>query len=138
LAKPYLEHFQQLKFWKHIKQNNIYKIKGMISRFVTSDKAQAKKYCIVMKIPESGNITNILAYCTCKAGARTLGGCAHSVAILYYLTANCGDNTLDKPNTSKKRVTASNVIDLKSFKTQKILERKMESKETLNIGDDVE
>lgn len=133
LAKPYLEHSNELKFWKHKTENRIYKIKGMISRFVTSDKTQAKKYCILLQIPSNGEVEQILSYCTCKSGARTLGGCAHSCAILYHLTIH-DDKLGNKPNTAKKRVSTSGTIDLKSYKAQKMEE--IEEKKNLSEEDD--
>lgn len=102
LAKPYLKHANQLKFWKHKKLDHVFKVKGMISRFVTSDNAQPKKYSIVVKLSPTGNVSDILSYCTCKAEARTLGGCAHSCAILYHLTIKTDDKSTNTPNTSRK------------------------------------
>ena len=98
LAKPYIEHNPELKFWKHKKLENIFKIKGLTSRFVTSDSKQAKKYTVLLKILKDNS--EILTYCTCKSGARTLGGCAHSCAILYYLTV---DKIGERSNAAQKK-----------------------------------
>lgn len=132
LAKPYLEHSSDLKFWQHKKLSSVYKAKGMLSRFVTSDNTKAKKYTVVVKIPSTGNVTDILSYCTCKAGARTLGGCAHSCAILYHLTIGSDRGSLNKANTAKKRVLSSGAIDLKSYKIQKMKESKDESPDVID------
>ena len=78
------------------------------------DLSQPKKYTVFLRISE--NSSDILTYCTCKAGARTLGGCAHSCAILYHLTVDkCGE----RPNAAHKRVNLSGVVDIREFKLQK-------------------
>ena len=59
-----------------------------------------------------------MAYCSCKAGARTLGGCAHSCAILYYLNIN-EQSKKEQSNTAQKRITVTKLIDLKPYKKQK-------------------
>ena len=138
LAKPYLKHCTDLKYWKHKKLENVYRVKGMVSRFVTSDKKSAKKYCVTVKIPKDGNIKQLITYCTCKSGARTLGGCAHSCTILYHLTAKDDNSQLEPVNSSKKRVLASGAIDLKSFKTQKMEKLKMTEENLQEDDDDTE
>lgn len=138
LAKPYLTHCNELKFWKHKKLESVYKIKGMISRFVTSDSAHSKKYCILIKIPKDGNVNNILSYCTCKAGARTLGGCAHSCAILYHLTITDDSDHENKPNTSQKRLSTSGIIDLKTYRAKKKKENQSFDEESIENNDDIE
>ena len=60
--------------------------------------------------------SEILTYCTCKSGARTLGGCTHSCAILYYLTV---DKIGERSNAAQKKVSVSGVIDIRQFKLQK-------------------
>ena len=80
LAKPYLEHSSNLRYFQHPQQKDVFKIKGLVSRF--SKKMDPKKYQVFLKLNQNGNIEDILSYCTCKTGARTLGGCAHSTAIL--------------------------------------------------------
>jgi hypothetical protein len=118
LAKPYLEHSAELKFWKHKKEKNVFKIKGMVSRFVSSDSSQPRKYTILVKIPKNAGPKDIVAYCTCKAGTRTLGGCAHSCAVIYYLTVN-QESDEERPNTARKRVDSTDIIDLRVYKQQK-------------------
>ena len=130
LAEPYLAHAKELKIWQ-LKGQDIFKVKGMISRFATSDKKEAKKYTIVVKIPNSSEVEKILSYCTCKSGARTMGGCAHSCAILYYLSNHNDIEDPDQPNTAKKRVSASGVIDLKDYKQQKIIEGEISDNEAM-------
>ena len=51
----------------------------MISRFAASNNKQAKKYTIVVKIPNSNEVEKILSYCTCKSGARTMGECVNVI-----------------------------------------------------------
>ena len=96
-----------------------------------SDNDNPKNYKIVVKIPKDGKIHDILAYCTYKTGARTLGGCAHSSEVLYYLTVN-KSIILDKPNTTQKRVSISGVIDLHKFKAQKKMEQQSASQQSSN------
>lgn len=56
----------------------------------------------------------MLSYCTCKIGARTLGGCAHSTAILYHLTVGSIDSVkLPKIQANSK---LRDIIDVREFK----------------------
>ena len=82
----------------------------MVSRFVSSDSNQPKKYTILVKIPKNTDPKDIVVYCTCKAGTRTLGGCAHSCAVIYYLTVN-QKNDEKRPNTARERVNSTDIID---------------------------
>ena len=49
LAQPYIEHSTELKFWKHKKLGNVFRIKGLVSRFVITDSTNPKKYTVLLK-----------------------------------------------------------------------------------------
>lgn len=134
LAKPYLQRDIQLKFYKHKTEHFVYKVKGLMSRFVSSDSTQPKKYTVVIYIPPTGG-EDVLAYCTCKSGARTLGGCAHSCAILYYLTV---DQSNEKSSVAQKRVSESGIIDLREFKQKKKNSEVVSDSEIYDMNDSME
>lgn len=123
LIKPYLDRNQELKLFKHKTKKDHYKITGITSRFVKTDAAQPKTYSVTLYLPNN-NINEIVTYCTCKTGARTLGGCVHSTVVLYYLTVNKGDTEEPVKNifqTAKHKTET--VLDIRPFKLQKLKER---------------
>ena len=73
----------------------------------------------------------ILTWCSCKAGAKTLGGCVHACAILYHLTVVEGNDDQNRPNSAKRRVKKTNIIDLTPYKAQK--KQNMEDSEIQQI-----
>ena len=128
LAKPYLDHSEQLKYFQHPNQEEIFKIKGLVSRF--SKKMEPKKYIILLKIPKEGEIKDILSYCTCKTGSRTLGGCFHSTAILFHLTIDIKpEEASKKKNSPTAKNKLKGIIDIRPFKKKKINSKKEKYKE---------
>ena len=60
---------------------------------------------------------NLYTYCKCKNGSRTIGGCAHAVAVLAHLALLSGNRIWHLPKKSKSLYNMENVMDLsdKSF-----------------------
>lgn len=133
LSQCYLEHSSEVKYWKHKNQSNLWKVTGITSRFAKSDIATSKSYSVVLQIPLEGDIEDIHSYCSCKTGARTLGGCAHATSVLCHLTVDQVSNNSSKksPNSKSK---SSDIHNVRPLKVQKLLERK--ELETLNEMDD--
>lgn len=80
LATDYLKHATKktgLKFWRHPDLGSAIKITGMSSRYSSVNRT------ILMRL--DGRTEDVRALCSCKSGARTLGSCSHSVAVLYWL-----------------------------------------------------
>jgi hypothetical protein len=80
LAPHYLDQINgDLKFSKfNIKNDSpIFQVKGFISRFKTG-----KKRLVYLQF--FANTFSTRTFCLCKAGARTIGGCCHIIAALYY------------------------------------------------------
>lgn len=134
LSKRYLDHSPDIEFKYHPKHSKTFKISKIISRFSKHSGKSPKKYSVILQIPEEGDIEDIKSYCTCKTGARTLGGCAHATAMLYLLTVPQED-TSKKRNSPTSESKGRKYKKIGSFKRQLIEERKAKG---LVIQEDVE
>ena len=55
-----------------------------------------------------------ISYCTCKSGLRTIGGCAHVVAQLFFLYhQNAGEDL--PPLVPQSRASAKDIINISDF-----------------------
>ena len=81
----YINSSNNITFWKHEKLKNTIKITGITSRY----SGKSKQRTVYLQFPNASSnnndpLRNVNACCTCKAGLRTLGTCAHVLAILRY------------------------------------------------------
>lgn len=121
LITPYLEHTNNLTYWirKKKDEKNLFKVSGLTSRFSASDACSPKNYTVILDIPPDGDVKKIRTYCTCKTGARTLGGCVHAATILSHLCIGSCNQQMRTPNAkSKANLLTDN--DVRQFKRQKI------------------
>ena len=125
LAKPYIEHCSEFKYYQHPKLKTTFKIKGMTSRF--SKKQNPKKYTVLLDLPQEGNMEDILSFCTCKTGARTLGGCVYATAILFHLTIEKQEVDMNDTSPLKAKNRSIDIIDIKDFKNEKKRKRGQEN-----------
>ena len=56
----------------------------LIRARIQSRHSNATKYIVLLCFDET-NPTKLLHYCQCKSGARTVGCCAHTATIVWYL-----------------------------------------------------
>lgn len=133
LAKPYLEHSNSLTYFQHATEKSIFKVKGLVSRF--TKKKDPKKYTVYLALPSEGDLEDIHSYCTCKTGTRTLGGCAHSTAVLYNLTID--DQPVIKNASIVAQKKIENIIDLSQYKEEKKKKRQESSQEEMDEDDSV-
>ena len=123
LAAKYLRHKIELKTYRHDTYPNTIKIKGMISRYSRYDKSKKLRTIYLRFVPgvDEGLDEGVFAYCTCYNGQRTVGGCAHIIAILYQILIiltnddNNGDyyytqNIVNNDNSTLK-LLFENIID---------------------------
>jgi hypothetical protein len=104
LAYSYVSHSKfTLKWHFHPRHAGVLRVSGIPSRYVLTFvpiltcwcrfTSQAKHKVYFRFGTETGET---VSYCTCKSGARIVGGCAHAVSILYHLSqkdkAQVGDN----------------------------------------------
>ena len=85
LSKRYINHTTELFYYQHPKRKNIFKIRGLLSRFELPKKGN-KKYKIYFQIEKNYEPSEIISYCSCKSCSRTISGCSHSTAILRLIT----------------------------------------------------
>ena len=89
---------------------NIFKIRGLSSRF--SSQNRSKRYIILFRLNKNTKPLEIESYCSCKSGARTIGGCCHSSAILSRITLGKYSEDIVKIR-KKKRKKFDSVIDIR-------------------------
>ena len=123
LAQQYLSHSKDITFKVHPEFENTFKISKMISRFSKTTIKVPKQYSVIVQLPLKGDIKDIKSYCSCKTGARTLGGCAHATAMIHFLTIpQLQKQSKKKSPTAKSK--AESIISVRPFKIAKIEERK--------------
>ena len=110
LSESYIFHSEELKYFPSLRHRNIYKMRGLPSRF--SSKKKGKKYIILFKLNKNSKPLEIESYCTCKSGARTIGGCYHTTSILSRITLKKYSGDIEG-RKEKKRKKFETVIDLK-------------------------
>src|SRR4051794_16218859 len=77
LAESYLENTKKINYAKYIHEGKIViRAKGLESRF------QNKKHTCYFLFQINNEMDSVIAYCSCKNGARTIGSCCHAYAIL--------------------------------------------------------
>ncbi|CAF1529916.1 unnamed protein product [Adineta steineri] len=147
LAIPYLQHASSLSIKTHKSKQyeGILKIEGITSRF--SKCISPKHHKVFIQFNNSNqpkqstrtyddnsndglsiNIKNINSYCTCKSGARTVGTCAHVIAVLYWLYANLNGITIPTYNV-KSTALEQNITNLQPFNRRR-REQKLINDET--------
>lgn len=63
---------------------NIIRVCGFQSRHAS--KSRKKQHNVHLYFPDKcENLSNVISYCTCKSGMRTVGGCSHAISALYYI-----------------------------------------------------
>ena len=77
---------------------------------------------------------DIKSYCSCKTGARTLGGCAHATAMIHFLTIPQLEKQ-SKKNSPTAKSKAKSIINVRPFKMAKIEERKAKN---IEIGEETD
>jgi hypothetical protein len=89
LAIPYLRYAQNangesgLKFRINCDAPGVLRVQGILSRF--SSVNNQKRHTLYLHFGAPNRTENISSYCTCKSGARTVGGCVHAIAVLTHL-----------------------------------------------------
>ena len=124
LTKRCMDHYNQLQFEKHKTNSYCWEISEIISRFSKSDGSAPKSYSVSLKIPPNETVQNIVIYCTCKIGAHTLDGCAHVIAVFYFLMIELPSNNHKIGNYAVSLSKSDIITNLRSFKLQKIAEEK--------------
>lgn len=127
LARAYLsEACDALRYSSSSSQLQTFlKVQGLKSRF-----SSGKPRAVVLLM--AGTTAGIICYCTCKAGMRTVGGCAHGVAALYLfvmhkeaiLEGRPTEEALTKPVNN-----FSNVVDISTWAKARRREKKDLAKE---------
>lgn len=85
LAQRYISHSSSFKFYcsttmeKQMKKSNLLKVRGTKSRY-----RSARSYVIHLHL--TNDINDLMVVCSCKSGLRTIGGCAHVIAVLCALS----------------------------------------------------
>ena len=74
-------------------------------------------YTVLLRIDKFSKPLEIESYCSCKSGARTIGGCCHSSAILSRITLEKYGGDLEERKLKKKKKFEI----IKDFKKQKKL-----------------
>jgi hypothetical protein len=87
-------------------------VSGSKSRFSNSNQKTQKGYTSYIQF---GELTwDTISYCTCKSGLRTIGGCAHVVAQLFFLYhQNAGEDL--PPLVPQSRASAKDIINISDF-----------------------
>lgn len=87
LAPFYVEHVKgNLKFLKaRVGDQTIYKVRGFRSRF---SKTQARTVWVIF--------ASVMRATRCYCGTRTIGGCSHAVALLWYILQERGQVKMNK------------------------------------------
>lgn len=91
-----------------MQHEKIIKLQGLHSRFESN--AREGKTHTVFLFP-STETKDIIGYCKCKSGQRTVGGCGHVVASLYFLAWELQGSPISEyaPNSNKNM---SEIVDL--------------------------
>ena len=80
LSEQYDNTMKYLSICIHKKENiTIMRLKGFKSRFTS------KMHIVYCKVSDCRTLNSLRCYCTCKSGARTLGGCSHAVATMIMM-----------------------------------------------------
>ena len=113
LSEPYLEYVRALgrtvKFAARtvVRRGLLVRIKGLTSRF------KSKKARIVHLLYRQGSLVD--TYCTCESGMRTIGGCAHAIAVLRHILELKTGAAVPLPTKSRQVLDAmlrSNCVDV--------------------------
>ena len=107
LAPRYLD-FQEpsIVFMESRELTGILKVTGLKSRFSKNPKARTQYIQLGVYTKST------VIYCNCKCGTRTIGSCAHGIAVLYYLISLVRPQEI--PSRSESNSFAE-VIDLHDF-----------------------
>jgi len=81
LALKYIKHATDIKIWANDNHPNTIKFTGVLSRY-SSNKTRRIYLRFIPGIDDSLQ-DGVLAWCSCYNGQRTIGGCAHVIAMLY-------------------------------------------------------
>ena len=94
LALKYIKHSNDFSIWVNDKCPNTIKVKGVLSRYSRNDKQKKSRTIYIRFLPgvDVGLDDEILSWCTCYNGQRTVGGCAHVIAILYKILMVISNN----------------------------------------------
>ena len=93
LSGQYLESLKNLKFSQSNEDSRYVRVAGIKSRFV-----QKKHHRCYFYLPEHREFQRVKAYCSCKSGARTVGGCSHCVCVLVFVFYGQRDQVIPNPN----------------------------------------
>jgi hypothetical protein len=132
LATKYLKHADEFKVYTHNDYPNTIKIKGIISRYSRNDISKKLRTIFLRFDPTvQKGLNDIFAWCSCYNGQRTIGGCAHIIAMLYQILIILTNNN----NNCDLYYTENNVSDDHST-FQMIFEKIIDCKEQNNIESD--
>lgn len=121
-ALKYLNTSNTITFWKHEKLTNTVKVTGLTSRYSGQSKSRTVYFSFPKTKKKNENpLQNLNICCTCKAGMRTLGTCAHGLAILRYCA-------LKLQNTSLKHITSNTSFENSVFESLHIITTKKRKK----------
>ncbi len=87
---------------------------GLVSRFSVKCNVQPKTHTVYVQF-DPDDFSETITFCDCKSGARTAGGCAHSVAILTYIYYKVTNQTPAEYHPYATKVFET-VKDVRNFK----------------------
>ena len=113
LSKSYIVHSEKIDYFQSMRNKNLFKIKGLLSRFTTEN--NPRRYMVLLRLDKFSKPLEIESYCSCKSGARTIGGCCHSSSILARVTLRKYDENIEEIR-KRKRKKFQNIINIKKRK----------------------
>ena len=84
ISAKYLNSCDMLTFQTNTQIPNVFKVNGIKSKYASKSKVRTV-YFSIKKSKNTDSLQNLQIGCNCKAGLRTVGTCAHSLAVLKYI-----------------------------------------------------
>ena len=156
LSKPYLNNCNDFTFYTHKKHANAIKIKGIKSKHKNQSRTVHLSFNTHKTIPSylmnanctiewddlgykienpkindlTGNLGNLYSFCSCIQGKRTVGGCAHIIAVLTQFALKFLDCNIQKVTENSE--IQNNILQSVTDITPNPKKRKLNNSQTNN------